>query len=130
MEQDVGLQLPEFDRDYLEEKGFDYDVIPSGGDLHIVIKDFEFPEAYSPRVADLMIILPAGYPGANLDMFWTSPDVMLASGVWPHQCEHHEQHHGRNWQRWSRHFRAPWRQGVDGLRTFVASVRAELAKGI
>ena len=49
---------------------------------------------------------------------------------WPDRAEPHVTFEGIAWQQWSRHFRIPWRQGVDNLRTFIASVRRELAKGI
>ena len=122
-------QLPEIDREFLDKKGFDYEVTKVGGELHLVIRDFDFP-AYAPSKANLLIIIPAGYPNAQLDMFWTNPDVKLPNGAWPAQCQHHQEHSGKSWQRWSRHFQQAWRSGIDGLRTFMASIRAEISKGI
>ncbi len=122
-------QLPELDREFLEEKEFDFDVVKEGGELHLVIRDFNFPK-YAPTKADLLIIIPAGYPNSQLDMFWTYPDVKLPGGGCPAQCQHHQVFRQRNWQRWSRHFQQPWRPGIDSLRTFMASIRAEIAKGI
>jgi hypothetical protein len=74
--------------------------------------------------------LPAGYPNAHPDMFWTFPDVKLANGSWPKSSEHHYAYDGRNWQRWSRHYQGKWRAGIDGLRSYLAAVRTEIAKGI
>ncbi len=121
--------LPEIDRDFLAEKGYKYRARRVGNDVHITIENFPFPAAYAPRSATLLIILPAGYPNANLDMFRTIPDVKLLDGAWPKNCNARETHVGVSWQRWSRHFTA-WRQGVDNLRTFIASVKHELDKGI
>jgi len=101
-----------------------------GADTHVIINDFDFPAAYMPRKANLLIILPAGYPNANLDMFWTEPVVKLADGNWPARADNHAVYNGVSWQRWSRHFQTPWRQGVDNLRTFVATIRKELARGV
>jgi hypothetical protein len=125
------LLLPEGDREFLLEKYPDYDVLKNGSELHVIFPAFDFPAAYAPRKADLLIIVPAGYPNAPLDMFWTCPDVMLSTGGWPNACTHHETYHGKSWQRWSRHFfqDKPWRPGIDSLRTFMATVRAEIAKG-
>ena len=75
--------LPEIDRDFLLEKHPNHTVKRVGADTHVVIRDFDFPAAYTPRKANLLIILPAGYPNANLDMFWTEPVVKLANGNWP-----------------------------------------------
>jgi hypothetical protein len=122
--------LPELDREFLDEKEFAFDVAPNGGELLVAIRNFGLPAAYEPEKVDLMIIIPAGYPNAQLDMFWTYPDVKRRNGGYPAQCEHHQIYGDRNWQRWSRHFQQPWRPGVDNLRTFMASIRKELAKGI
>jgi len=127
---DVQPLLPEIDREFLEEKGYVYRVIPAASGLEVVIENFDLAPAYSPSRADLMIILPAGYPNATLDMFWTYPDVKLRNGNWPERCEHHEIHNERNWQRWSRHFVQPWRPGSDTLRTFITSIRQEITRGI
>jgi hypothetical protein len=122
--------VPETDRDYLKEKGFTFKATRVGADVHVVIQDFLLPVAYLPRTANLLIILPAGYPNANLDMFWTFPDVKLVNGGVPQNCDHHQTYDGISWQRWSRHFNSAWRQGVDNIRTFIASVKHELKKGI
>jgi hypothetical protein len=122
--------LPEIDREFLEEKGYSYTAISAGGELHVVLRDYEFPPVYAPRTADLLIILPAGYPNANPDMYWTYPDVKLVNGQWPLNSEHHQTYGSRSWQRWSRHYQGKWRAGVDSLRTYLAVVRKEIAKGI
>lgn len=128
---DSNQLLPELDREYLDGKEYDYRVEKHGGATHLVFPNHPFPAAYSPRVADLMIILPAGYPNANPDMYWTYPDVKLANGSWPKACEAHQMFGDRNWQRWSRHLnQIPWRPGVDNIRTYLATVRRDIAKGI
>ncbi len=123
--------IPEIDTEFLEEKGYRFVVHDGGGLVGVVVHDYALPSPYTPDRADLLIRLPAGYPSAKPDMFWTSPDVKLVSGAWPKSCEHHEDHFGRNWQRWSRHFPDNrWRPGTDNLRTYLAAIRAELLKGI
>jgi hypothetical protein len=122
--------IPEIDREFLSEKQLKFTVSRVGADTHVVIQEFDFPEAYSPRKANLLIILPAGYPNANLDMFWTDPVVKLANGNLPDRADNHATYNGVSWQRWSRHFQNPWRQNVDNLRTFVATIRRELARGV
>jgi Prokaryotic E2 family E len=122
--------LPEVDRVFLAEKNLRFSASRVGADTHVVIHEFDFPAAYTPRKANLLIILPAGYPNANLDMFWTEPVVKLANGNWPDRADNHGTYNGISWQRWSRHFQTAWRQSVDNLRTFVTTIRKELARGV
>lgn len=131
--------LPEEDVAFLEEKYPDAKVYKVGDEVHVMFASFSFPAAYSPRHADLLVRLPAGYPDAKPDMFWTNPDVKLVSGAWPIQCAHHEvpgsgagvEVYKAAWQRWSRHSNAAdWRPGVDGLRTFVGAIKSELERQV
>jgi hypothetical protein len=122
--------LPENDAEFLVEKGYAYRVSVEGGVAHLVIASFPFPATYAPTTADLLIRLLPGYPGSQLDMFWTSPDVLLVAGGFPQACAHKETYLGKSWQRWSRHWQAPWRPGVDCLQTYIAAINHELAKGI
>lgn len=119
--------LPELDVEFLNEKNFDCGVHQVGGEVQVVINDFAFPAQYAPRTARLMLRLPAGYPNANPDMFWTNPDVRLANGCYPLNADYHDSGAG-GWQRWSRHD-FTWRGGTDDLRSKVASVRRELERG-
>lgn len=122
--------LPEADRDFLSAAGYDFTIQRVGPHVHVVIKNFPLLR-YNPQVADLLIIIPNGYPNAKLDMFWTYPDVSLPGGGAPLKADVHEQHGGRNWQRWSRHIAdGKWRPGVDNLRTYMTTVKTELAKGL
>ena len=119
--------LPELDVEFLTEKGFDCEVVQVSGEVRVIISGFPFPAQYSPRSAKLMLRLPSGYPNANPDMYWTSPDVKLSSGNFPLNADYHDPS-ADNWQRWSRHDNS-WRAGTDDLRTKIASVRRELEAG-
>src|SRR4051812_24512055 len=120
--------LPEADTHFLTATGYDFTLTRVGAAIHVVIKNFPLPR-YKPHRADLLIIVPNGYPRANLDMFWTYPDVSRPDGRVPLNADVHEQHGGRNWQRWSRHFAdGKWRPGIDNLRTYLTTVKTELAK--
>lgn len=118
--------LPEIDIEYLNGKGYDYDIVASPSCLYLILKGIDIPEIYSERNADIMIQIPAGYPNAQLDMFWTYPELKYVNGTYPQATEHRENHVGRNWQRWSRH--APWRAGVDNLKTFITSILIDINK--
>lgn len=121
--------IPQEDEYYLKEKGFKYEIKSEDSEIHVILKDWPFPEGYTPRTATILIRLLAGYPLSAVDMFWTIPDIKLASsGAWPEASEHHEPHGGQTWQRWSRHY--VWRAGVDNLRTFITAVAAEINRGV
>jgi hypothetical protein len=128
--EDVRDLIPSADRAFLEEKGFDYELKRVGAEIHVVIQNFPFPEAYDQRTATLLIILRPGYPNTEIDMFFTRPDVKLRNGNWPDRCTGRVDHGGLNWQQWSRHLNGRWRPGVDGLRSYIACIRHELSKGI
>jgi hypothetical protein len=119
--------LPESDREFLDEKGYAYDVQQGGGDVYVLIMEFNLPEAYSPRCCTLLLKLPAGYPNANPDMFWTAPTIQLACGGAPVAAQVVEILMGQAWQRWSRHT-SSWRPGIDNIQTKLRAVVSELAK--
>lgn len=119
--------IPEDDIEFLEGKGFDYDLVQSGKDIHLIIHHFPFGP-YVPKEADLLVRLLAGYPQTAMDMFYTIPDVKLPSGAFPDRCNQHPVIGDKPWQQWSRHI--TWRSGIDNLRTFVMAVIAEINKGI
>ncbi|OFZ79443.1 MAG: hypothetical protein A2583_03085 [Bdellovibrionales bacterium RIFOXYD1_FULL_53_11] len=136
---DISEVLPEEDVSFLKDKHPNHVVRQVGSEIHVLLKDFAFPEQYSPRVSDLLLRLPAGYPNAAPDMFWTKPDVKLTAGVWPAQCAHREipgsgsgceVYESLSWQRWSRHFQGGWIVGVHGLQFFVRTVAQELKRGV
>jgi hypothetical protein len=136
---DIAEVLPEDDVEFLRDKYPNHVVRQVGGEIHVLIPDFPFPSAYTPNSAELLLRLPAGYPGAAPDMFWTRPDVKLVSGAWPIQCEHHEVpgsgagvevYEGQAWQRWSRHFEGGWIVGRHGLQFYIATIQTELKRGV
>lgn len=120
-------RLPELDREFLDQKGYVYEVQQSGGDTYVLIRDFPLPQCYVPRSCTLLLRLPAGYPNANPDMFWTSPGVRLAAGGAPVAAEVPELYLGQSWQRWSRHTNS-WRPGIDNLQTKLRAVISELGQ--
>lgn len=120
--------LPEPDIEFLDEKGYEYELVPHPAGVYLIIKNFELGVAYQPNVATLLINVISGYPNSPLDMFWTFPDIKLINGNGPQAAEVHETYNETVWQRWSRHYQ--WRGGIDNVRTFITAIKQELAKGI
>lgn len=121
-------QLPSIDLDYLREKELEFSCEQVNGKLHLRLHNFELPEHYTFRKVDMLIVIPPGYPNAQLDMFYTSPAVKLQNGSWPLKADVHETFNGVSWQRWSRHLGTNWRVGTDGLKTFLRGIDKEIAK--
>jgi len=121
--------IPKSDEAFLRDKGFDFTLVGQNGETQLILRDWPFPSAYNPRLADILIVIPSGYPMAALDMFWTYPHVRLTNGGTPQACQHSEtKADGRHWQRWSRH--GNWRSGIDNLRSFITAMSLEIDKGI
>lgn len=136
---DISSVLPEDDCMFLQDKYPNHEVYQVGADIHVHLNEFSLPEAYAPRSTTVLLKLPAGYPNAAPDMFWTKPDVKLLSGAWPEACAHHEVpgsgpgaeiYENVAWQRWSRHFQGSWKVGIHGLPFFVMSIIQDLKHGI
>jgi len=119
--------LPEVDLDFLKEKDFSYELQNEGNRILLIIKDYSLPDKFNPQKADLLVLIPSGYPNTPLDMFWTIPDIKLLNGNWPQAADQHETYGGRSWQRWSRH--GQWRAGIDTLKSFLTAVKNEINKG-
>ena len=110
------------------DHGYQFDVVQEGRETGIILKSLELPEGkFNVEAADILVLLPAGYPDCAPDMFYASPHLRLANGQVPKACTVQHTFAGRVWQRWSRHNNA-WRPGIDGLRTMVARIKTALAE--
>lgn len=123
------MALPESDAAYLDAKQIAHEVSVDAGMTCVVLAKWPLPPGYQPEAADLLLRLQAGYPDVPPDMWWFDPAVRLANGRVIPATEVTEQHIGRSWQRWSRHFQAgQWQSGIDGLESFLALIRRELQR--
>ncbi len=118
------IALPTMDQSYLDNHLIEYELVSDGGHVGVILKKMPLPEGkFDHASADVLILLPTGYPDACPDMFFFLPWVRLsASMTFPKAADAAHAFRGQKWQRWSRHSRA-WRSGVDGLHTMIARVR-------
>lgn len=120
--------LPDADSAYLVERQIPHQVTTEQGMLNVVLPDFELPTGMDRLESDLLIRLAGGYPDIAPDMWWFDPAVRLASGQPIPATDSVETYLGRQWQRWSRHFQpGQWQPGRDGLESYLALIRRELA---
>lgn len=124
-----GLEaLPSADRRFLEAHGLTYEIVNDASVGAVVIKDFPLPPGkFDHDKVDLMIQLPAGYPDASVDMFYTLPWIRLkATNSYAACADVPQTFASASWQRWSRH--ADWRPGIDGIRTMVTRAQTAFEK--
>ena len=123
------MSLPQFDIDQLARRRIDYAVASESNMTCVVIRAYALPPGYDRAQSDLLLRLSPGYPDVPPDMWWFDPPVKLAGGGSVQATESIEQHLGRSWQRWSRHFSAgQWQSGIDSLESFLALINKELVR--
>ncbi len=112
--------LPPEDAEYLKNRGIDYEMAVDGGQVAVILKGYKIPEGmFDHEVVDVLILLPAGYPDAVVDMFYCSPWLKLISkNDFPNAANVSHAFAERTWQRWSRH-NYTWRAGIDGIHTVL-----------
>jgi len=124
---------PELIQDIQELRSQGYaveDSVETPGESLVVFPSFKLPAGkYNMASCRLLVRVPNGYPNAALDMFYTQPDLLLASGSAPRQSDVLEQLGGTVWRRFSWHRTAPWKPGVDSLISYVAFIEDNFARG-
>lgn len=121
--------LPE-DKEYLkiEHKG-KYKLLEEEQKRGLLIHEYSLPEGYTSETTDLMLLIPDSYPAAALDMFYFCPAISRQNGI-PIGALANEEHFGKTWQRWSRHYE--WKVGEHNIASHLRHVRsfleAELGK--
>lgn len=119
--------LPPKDLTYLNEKGIVFEEHEEGGHKAVILKDRPLPgDRFDASTADILILLPSGYPDAAPDMFYLLPWVKLAdSKGYPRKADQPFNFKGQSWQRWSRHCK-DWRPGADGIWTMLKRIEHAL----
>lgn len=119
--------LPARDREYLESKGIEYEEQEEAGHKGVILKARPLPAGrFDSDKADILILLPSGYPDAAPNMFYLLPWVKLTNGGrYPRKADKPFQFNGQSWQRWSRHNKE-WRPGADGIWTMLKRVEFAL----
>lgn len=133
--------LPEEDQDFLAECGIKYEEktekMPDGKDRRgVLFPDFSFSgnlrrngggSSIPTETCDLLVLIPDGYATTKLDSFYTIPKLRRPNGTDPLNASGDTTCFGKTWQFWSRHLNdEDWRVGIDGLRSFISYIRAEL----
>ena len=98
-------------------------VVEGNGKFGLLIDCFPISKGYNLESSTLMVLIPIGYPGSMLDMFYFDPPLEKLDRTQINALAT-ESHFGRIWQRWSRHY--PWQPGVDSIVKHIEYVKNEL----
>lgn len=125
-------ELPLEDEQYLDEFAERYGSCwkreaegPDNCKWGLFIDEFPIPSGYDRDRSTLMLLIPTGYPGAGLDMFYFHPPLARADGREIGALAD-EAHFATNWQRWSRHY--DWSPGEDSIVRHIEYIREELER--
>ena len=116
--------LPE-DVEYLNaHHGSEWERVAEGpGKFGLIVRGFRVPGGYVESQTTLMLLVPSGYPGVPIDMFYLEPPIGKRNGgAIPALA--YETHFGATWQRWSRHY--DWVPGRDSIVSHLRYVNEEL----
>lgn len=121
--------LPSRCRRYLVDRSIAFSEVEDGAQKGVVLKGLSLPVGrFDAAAADILILLPAGYPDHPPDMFYANPWLRLAaSNGYPKAADQAFNFGGQRWQRWSRHNNS-WRPGVDGIWTMLKRVETALSE--
>jgi hypothetical protein len=90
--------------------------------INVIVDGFPTGEGYSVGTTTLLLRVPRAYPDAGLDMFWTDPSLLLATGAIPQAAESVETYSGRAWRRFSWHTNG-WSPASQSLPAYLEFVR-------
>ena len=119
------IELLDEDTEYLDQAfGSDWRLVEEGNaKFGLVIQNYPLPTGFNLSHTKLMVLIPSGYPGSHLDMFYFNPPIQTTN------CRSipalaTEQHFSETWQRWSRHYE--WQPGIDTVVSHLEFVRNQL----
>jgi hypothetical protein len=109
-----------------KQNGAELEGREADGLIYIIIKNHALPPGYNKQYTRLLLKIPLSYPNGNPDMFWTDPDLRLASGA-SQANTNIENVLGEPWLRFSWHPQK-WNPGIDNLNTFIEFVNRRLVQ--
>jgi len=116
------------DETYLDARGLFWETVDDGR-RWLLIRDYPVPNGYLQASTCLAIEIPQNYPVAEIDMFYCSPPLVLASGAQIPQTEYRQVVNGIEFQRWSRHRnQGQWSPTRDSVLSHIGLVEESIAR--
>jgi hypothetical protein len=124
--------LLDVDEDFLDRHHVHWETIEDGGRRWLLLHGYPTPSGYNVRRVTLALEIATSYPGAQIDMFFLQPPVVLNSGLPLPNTEGRVLIGGLSYQQWSRHRgqSSAWRPETDNVVTHLALVESALAKEV
>jgi len=124
----------EVDARYLDGSGLRWETIvdtpqPNQSRRWLLIHNYPVPSGFTVERTLLALEIPLTYPGAQIDMFYTSPPLALKSGRAIPRTQVAAVIQGIAFNGWSRHrgAQSPWEPATDNVATHLALVESALA---
>lgn len=116
------FELPEVDREFLDNFGRPWETITNGG-RWLLVHDFPIPHGYNVATAIAAFLIEQNYPDTQLDMVYFFPQLIRGDGKSINNLST-QSIDDKSFQRWSRHRtpQNPWRAGEDYIATHLALV--------
>jgi len=120
------------DEKYLDELGLRWETVVDVNRRWLLIHDFPVPHGFTVKQTVLALEIPTTYPGAQIDMFYMHPPLVLCSGRMIDRANMAASVLGTPFIGWSRH-RGPgslWNPVTDNVATHIALVESALSKEV
>lgn len=126
------FDLLEIDEKHLDALGCIWETIIDANVRWLLIHHYHVPAGYAQQMVVLALLIPPTYPGAQIDMFYTSPPLRLTSGRAIDRTQVSAVICGTPFNGWSRHRsqEAPWNPNSDNVITHLALVESAIAKEV
>jgi hypothetical protein len=121
------FELPEADREFLENSGFEWETVVDGATKWLLIHNRPILGGYSVAACTFALQIPPSYPESQIDMAYFHPPLQRADGKTIGALSE-QVIRGTNFQRWSRHRtgNSQWRPDIDGISTHLTYVEGWL----
>lgn len=126
------FDLLEVDEQHLDALGGFWETVIEADRRWLLIHNYQVPVGYAQQMVVLALLIPPTYPGAQIDMFYTSPKLTLTSGRPIDRTQVSAVIYGTPFNGWSRHrgSPAPWNPATDNVITHLALVESAIAKEV
>lgn len=93
---------------------------------YVSIPNYPLPAGWNKQTINVYFVVPAGYPTAKPDCFWTDRDLLLANGATPANASVNVAHGEPEQLLWFSYHLSSWNPNTDNLLTYVRVIQKRL----